>query len=136
MFTLNLRNIVRIGRETMKWSSTGPASSPDVAKKSLQSQIIDIGKSAKDGIDFLTKRQGLLEKATEDELKKLKELAIAKKAGKTPEYNEKLRQDIQIILDSRSAEKTKATTTTSEILKINKPELKPAIEASEAKLKK
>lgn len=135
MFTFNIRNIASAKKEGVKWAAS-PTISPDANKKTLQSQIVDIGKKSTDGIEFITKRQALLESASEDELKKLQELAIAKKAGKTPEYNEKLRQDIQKILDAKSAERTKATTATAEALRKNQPETKPLVDAAKAKLDK
>ncbi|NRH20998.1 hypothetical protein HOO68_03060 [Candidatus Gracilibacteria bacterium] len=129
MFTLNIRNIVRATKGGIKWAANASLS-PEVAKKSLQSQIVDIGKNSKDGLDFITKRKDLLNSASEDELKKLKELAIAKKAGKTPEYNEILRQDIQNTLDAKAAAKAKATDVTATALQTNVPAIAPAVVAA------
>ncbi len=135
MFTLNIRNIVAVGIGGVKWT-TGPITYPEVAKKSLQSQIVDIGKSARDGVDFVAKRMELLQSASEDELKKLKEQAIAKKAGKTSEYNEKLRQDIQKVLDTKQAETVKATAVTAGALIQKVPEAKAAVVAAQVNLQK
>lgn len=115
MFTLNIRNIARVGRGEMKWTSA-PATSSETIKPSLQSQIVDLGKKSKDGIEFISSRKALLETTSDEELKKLQKLAIAGKAGKTPAYNELLRQDIQAILERRDQAKADETKQTSEAL--------------------
>ncbi|MFZ2255502.1 MAG: hypothetical protein WAW59_04035 [Patescibacteria group bacterium] len=54
--------------------------SAEISTKSLQAQIVELGKSAKDGIDFISKRSELLRIASVEELKKLQKLAEQGKA--------------------------------------------------------